>query len=134
MGRIIFRKNAYSDGNGQLPLGFLQEHEFLLRRQFLFEKHTRELDLQIAQYISMSQIELREKFKSFSQGYLEATGLAKAISEPDDSRRRELILQVKQHWTGRAEEFDPRSAASSAFDGYQQWREDLMKKKLAETD
>jgi len=126
--------NEIGAERGQLPTGFLNDHEFLLRRQFLFERHIRDLDIQTAQYSSMGQIELKEKFKSLSQSYLEATGLAKVISEPDDCRRRELLVQVKQHWTWSVEEFDPRSAAKSSFDGYEQWREEFMKKKAAETD
>jgi len=120
------------DGFGaqaQLPPGYLEEHFFLLRRQFLYEKRLKNLEIEVDRYINMSQVELIESFSSYGDGYLDATGLAKVLIEPDPERRRDLLLECKESWTPKSsEEFDPAIAVSEAFDGFEEWLEKRKKK------
>ena len=118
-----------SGAQAQLPPGYLEEYFFLLRRQFLYEKHLKAIEIEVDGYINMSQGELRERFSSYNQVMLNAHGLAEAIDEPNFEKRREYWLKRKESWTAKSpEEFDPRVCDSEAFDGFKEWLEERNKK------
>ena len=118
-----------SGAKAQLPPGYVEGYLFLLQRQFLYEKRLKDLEIEVDRYLNMNQVELVEKLSSYGEGYLDATGLAKVLIEPDPERRRDLLLECKESWTPKSsEEFDPAIVASEAFDGFEEWLEKRKKK------
>lgn len=114
-----------SGAQAQLPPGYLDEYFFLLRRQFLYEKHLKAVDIEVGGYINMSLDELREKFRSYNKLMLNASGyLPEVLNEPSFEKRREIFLERKKIWTAKSpEEFDPRVCDGEAFDGFEEWLE-----------
>jgi len=126
----FFQRKAKTGAPAQLPPGSIDKHFFLLRRQFLYEKHLKAIEIEVDGYINMSLDELRERFSSYNQLMLNASGyLPEVLNEPSFEKRREIFLERKEMWTAKSpEEFDPRVCNSEAFDGFKEWLEGHNKK------
>ena len=126
----FFQRKVKSGAPAQLPTGFIDEHFFLLRRQFLYEKHLKAIDIEVDRYINMSLDELSEIFGPNNR-FIEDEGgyLPEVLNEPDFEKRRNILLEQKEMWTAKSpEDFDPRVCDSQAFDGFKEWLEERHKK------
>jgi hypothetical protein len=126
----FFQRKVKSGAPAQLPTGSIDEHFFLLRRQFLYEKHLKAIEIEVDRYINMSLDDLSEIFGPNNRFIKEESGyLPEVLNEPDFEKRREIFLEQKEMWTAKSpEEFDPRLCDSEAFDGFKEWLEGLNKK------
>lgn len=125
----FFQRRVKPGSPAQLPPFRVEKHFIFLRRQFLYEKHLKAIEVEVDGYINMSQGELRERFSSYNQVMLNAHGLAEAIEEPNFEKRREYWLKRKESWTAKSpEEFDPAVCNSEAFDGFEEWLKERNKK------
>lgn len=126
----FFQRKVKSGAPAQLPTGSIDEHFFLLRRQFLYEKHLKAIEIEVDRYINMSLDDLSEIFGPNNRFIEEESGyLPEVLNEPDFEKRREIFLEQKEMWTAKSpEEFDPRVCDSEAFDGFKEWLEERNKK------
>ena len=126
----FFQRKAKSGAPAQLPHGFIDKHYFLLRRQFLYERHVKAIEIEVDGYINMSLDELRERFGPDNRLIENESGyLPEVLNEPHFEKRREIFLKQKEMWTAKSpEEFDPAIVAREAFDGFEEWLEKRKKK------
>ncbi len=123
------RKKVESGAQAQLPDGYLDEYFFLLKKRFLYEKNLKAVEIEVDNYINMSLDELRERFSSYNQIMLDASGLTEVINEPNFEKRREIFLERKKIWSAKTlDHFDPRICSDEAFDGFGEWLDERKKK------
>jgi hypothetical protein len=126
----FFQRKAESGSRAQLPHGFIEEQFFLLRRQFLYEKHLKAIEIEVDGYINMSLDELSEIFGPYNRLIENEIGLfPEVLNEANFEKRREMFLKQKEMWTAKSpEEFDPRVCDSDAFDGFKEWLDERNRK------